>query len=316
MNFSKKLICLFQILIFLLLTSFTGCKKDVSVKIGIMQIVDHESLNDARQGFTDELKNLGYGNVEIDFQNAGGELSNCVSIAEKFVNNKKDLILAISTPCAQAASNLTEDIPILATAITDFEGAGLVKSNEKPGTNVTGTSDLAPIDKIIELILRLNPDAKKVGILYSNTDASPKYQAEVAEKEIKKLGLEAELATVSNTQEIQQVAEKLSRQVDALYTPIDKITFSAMPQISKIFLDNNKFVVCAEDAMIPKGAAGTFCISYYELGKKTAQQAVKILKGEASPENMSVEHLYDSKLALNHEIIKKLGLKVSEQVNL
>lgn len=158
-----------------MLVILSGCKKDDKIKFGIMQIAEHESLDSTRQGFIDELRELGYKsgeNIEFDIQIAEGELSNCASIAEKFVSDKKDLILAISTPCAQAASNATKDIPILATAITNFEGAGIVKSHELPRTNVTGTSDLPPIDNIIELIHELKPDVKKVGILYSTTDAS------------------------------------------------------------------------------------------------------------------------------------------------
>jgi putative ABC transport system substrate-binding protein len=224
------------------------------------------------------------------------------------------LILAISTPCAQAAANATKEIPILATAITNFEGAEIVKSHEKPGTNVTGTSDLAPIGKIIELIPQLEPDTKKIGILYSTTDPSPQYQAELAEKKVKELGLEAKMFSVSQSHEIQQVVEKLAEEVDALYVPLDKITFSAMPQISQIFLDHGKFVVCAEDTMISKGAIGTYGVDYYELGKMTARQAAKILKGEAKPEDMPVEYLEDAKLNLSQELIKKLGIKVPEEL--
>lgn len=227
---------------------------------------------------------------------------------------KKDLILTISTPCAQAVANATKEIPILATAITNFENTGMIESTEHPGSNVTGTSDLAPIDKIIELIPKLKPDAKKIGILYSTTDPSPQYQAELAEKCVKKLGLEPKMAAVSQSHEIQQITEKLGKEVDALYAPIDKVTFSAMPQISEIFLKNGKFVVSAEDTMISKGVAATYGVNYYELGKLTAQQAVKILKGESNPESMPIEYLKDAKLSLNQDIIKKLGIKVPEDL--
>ncbi len=305
----KKSLCLLPLAVLFL---FAGCNnKEAGIKkIGVMQIVEHESLDSAKQGFIDELKNLGYEDAEFDFQVAGGDLSNCASIAEKFTNDRKDLILAISTPCAQAAANATKDIPILATAITNFEGAEIVKSHEKPNTNVTGTSDLVPIGKIIELIPQLKPDTKKIGILYSTTDASPQYQAELAEKKIKELGLEAKMFSVSQPHEVQQVAENLVKEVDALYVPIDKITFSAMPQISQIFLNYGKFVVCAEDTMISKGAIGTYGVNYYELGKMTARQAARILKAEATPETMPIEFLQDTKLTLNQELIKKLGIKV------
>ncbi|MDR1628322.1 MAG: ABC transporter substrate-binding protein [Oscillospiraceae bacterium] len=310
MKIFKKLLYLLPLT---LLVTFAGCKKEVAIKIGIMQIVEHESLDSAHRGFIDELKNLGYEggkNVEFDFQIAGGDLSNCQQIAEKFVSDGKNLILAISTPCAQAAANATKDISIVATAITNYEEAGLVKSHEKPQTNVTGTSDLAPIDKIIELIPELKPNAKKIGILYSNIDASPQYQAELAKQKIKELGLESKISAVSQVHEVKQVAEKLAKEVDALYVPIDKITASSMPQISQIFLSQEKFVVCAEDTMISKGAIGTYGIDYYELGKMAARQAAEILEGKNKPHDMPVQYLQDTKLTLNYEIIEKLGLAV------
>lgn len=314
MRLLKKLIYLMPLSITLF---FAGCGNEAPVKIGIIQIVEHESLDRAKQGFVDELKKLGYENgknVQFDFQNAGGDLSNCASIAENFVNEKCSLILAISTPCAQAVANATKEIPVLATAITNFESTGLVKSNEKPGTNVTGTSDLPPIEKTIELIIKLKPDAGKIGILYSNTDTSPQFQAELAEKKIKSLGLEAKMVAVSQVHEVQQAAEKLAGEADALYVPVDKITASAMPQISQIFLNHNKFVVCSESVMISKGAAAAYGMDYYELGKLTAHQAAEILTGKNTSQNMPVQYLKETKLKINYEIIEKLKLKISDEL--
>lgn len=293
---------------------FINCKRDNSkIKIGIMQIVEHESLDNARNGFIDGLADLGYEkgkNVDFDIQIASGDISNCATIAEKFVNDKKDLVLAISTPCAQTMANATKDIPIVVAAVTDFEGLGIINSEENPGKNVTGVSDLAPTDKIISLIKKLNPGAKKVGVLYSVTDSSPQYQAKIAEKEIKKHGMECRLASVSQVNEVEQVAENLVQDVDALYTPIDKITFSSMPKISQIFLKNKKFVVCAEDDMLSKGAIATYGINYYNLGKNVSLQAAKILSGEEKAENIPIEHMKNSKLNLNYEIAEQLDIDV------
>lgn len=302
----------------LALIFLVNCKKDDSkIKIGIMQIVEHESLDSARQGFIDELENLGYQrgkNVEFDIQIASGDISNCVTIAEKFVNDKKDIVLAISTPCAQTMANATKDIPILVAAVTDFEGLGIINSEENPGKNVTGVSDLAPTDKIISLIKKLKPDSKKVGILYSVTDSSPQYQAKIAQQEIKKLGMKYKSASVSQINEVEQVAENLAKDVDALYAPVDKITFSTMPKISQIFLKNKKFVVCAEDDMLSKGAIATYGIDYYELGKIVASQASKILKGEEKIENIPIEHIRNAKLNLNYDIAEKLGIDVTNNL--
>ena len=311
MKLFKKLLYLIPLIC---ATALVGCKNGSTIKIGILQIVEHESLDSVRKGFLDELKNLGYNNIDIDFQIAGGDLSNCSSIAEKFVNEQKDLILAISTPCAQAVANATKDIPILATAITDFKDAGIAETNEKPGTNVTGTSDLAPIEKIIKLIPKLSPDAKTIGVFYSNVESSPKYQAIKAKEEIENLGLTAKLVSVSQISEVKQVAENLAKEVDAVYIPIDKISSAAMPLISQIFLDQKKFVVCAEDTMISKGAIATYGMDYYVLGKLTAKQATEILENKNTPKNMPIEYLTDAKLKLNEEIIKKLNIKIPDEL--
>ncbi len=304
---------IYKISIFLLIiftTSFVLLniqKKSKKLNIGIIQIVEHESLDNAKQGFIDEIKSLGY-DADFDLQIAGGDISNCISIAQKFVNDKKNLVLAISTPCAQSMMKETKEIPILATAITDFKSSGLIDSYEHPGKNLTGTSDLAPIDKIISVIPKLNPNVKSIGVLYSTTDPSPQYQAELASKVISDLGFDKKIYSVSQSNEVQQVTEKIVNEVDALYVPIDKITSSSMPQISQIFLNHGKFVVCAEDTMISKGAAASYGVDYYELGKMTAHQADKIFKGE-NPANIPIEKLKNSKLNLNYDIIKKLNLK-------
>lgn len=315
MNKVFKLIFLLPILALIFLTNY---KKDNSkIKIGIMQIVEHESLDSARQGFINELENLGYKkgeNVEFDIQIASGDISNCVTIAEKFVNDKKDIVLAISTPCAQTMANATKDIPILVAAVTDFEGLGIINSEENPGKNVTGVTDLAPTDKIISLIKKLKPDSKKVGVLYSVTDSSPQYQAKIAKEEIKKLGMQCRSASVSQINEVEQVAESLVKEVDALYAPVDKITFSTMSKISQIFLKNKKFVVCAEDDMLSKGAIATYGIDYYELGKIVASQASKILKGEEKIENIPIEHIRNAKLNLNYDVAEKLGIDVTNNL--
>lgn len=314
----KKILKLIFWLPVLIPVVFINCKKDNSkIKIGVMQIVEHESLDSARQGFIDELKNLGYEegkNVEFDIQIASGDISNCISIADKFVNDKKDLVLAISTPCAQTMANATKDIPILVAAVTDFEGLGIINSSGSSSKNVTGVSDLAPIDKIISLIKKLNPDVKKVGVLYSVTDPSPQYQAKIAKEEIKKSGMECKMASVSQMSEVEQVAENLVKSVDAVYTPIDKITFSTMPKISQILLKDNKFVVSAEDDMLSKGAIATYGIDYYDIGKIAASQASKILSGEEKIENIPIEYTKNARLNLNYELAQQLGIDIKNNL--
>ncbi len=314
--FNKYSITMASVAGILMLFSFFENKQNKFFNIGITQIVEHEALDKARQGFIDELKNLGYEegkNVKFDFQNAGGDFSNCESIASKFVNQNCNLILAISTPSAQAVANATKSIPILVTGITNPEEAGLVESNDTPNTNVTGTSDLSPVKETIKLITELKPDTKKVGVLYSSLDTSPMYQAKLAEEEIKNLGLEPITATVSQMSEVEQVTENLISQVDVIYVPIDKITSSAMTLISDIALIKNKFVVCSEN-FINKGAAACYGIDYYELGKLTAKQAAIILEKKSLPQNMPIEYLDSSKLFLNKKLLEKLNIKISDDL--
>lgn len=313
MKFSNKyLISIASIASLLMLFNFFESKQNKTFNIGIIQIVEHEALDKARQGFVDELKNLGYEdgkNVKFDFQNAGGDFSNCESIANKFVNQNCDLILAISTPCAQAVANATKNIPILVTGITNPEEAALVKSNEKPNTNVTGTSDLSPVKETIKLIKALKPETQKIGVLYSNLDTSPMYQAKIAEKEIQNLYLNPVMSTVSQMSEVEQVTENLISQVDAIYVPIDKITSSAMTQISDIALKKNKLVVCSEN-LTDRGAAACYGIDYYELGKLTAKQAAIIIEKKNMPQDMPIEYSDNIKLFLNKKVLEKLNLKI------
>jgi len=323
MNIKKNIILYIILILILLLSGFFVINKIISkkssekiFKVGITQIVEHESLDKARQGFIDELKNLGYHenkNIKFDIQIAGGDLSNCESIAQKFVSDNCDLILAISTPAAQAVANATKNIPILVTAITNPEESNLVKFNNKPDTNITGTSDLPPIEKTIELMIKLKPDLQKIGVLYSNIDVSPLYQAKIAKKKIENLNLEAKLVPVSQISEVEQVTNKLIKEVDALYIPIDKTTIASMPLISNIALENNKFVACSENIR-NKGVLLTYGIDYYELGKKTAHQAVKILENKSKPQDMPIEYLSDCKPFVDKNIAEKLNINIPDEL--
>lgn len=311
MNKRKKfwwmLITLCLIIFTLQWRSFNGNGEKI-IKIGIIQFVEHEALDASRNGFINGLKENNF-RCEIDYKNAQGDQANCVLIANQFAANNYDLILAIATPAAQSAAAVTTEIPVLVTAITNPEDAGVVKSNKKPATNVTGTSDLAPIEKQIGLIKKLKPEAKKVGILFSSNEANSKYQSEIAAQEAKKIGLKPIIFTFSQMTEIQQVVESMLDKVDVIYTPTDNMVASNMPIISKIAAQKAIPVICGEVNLVSKGAIGTYGMDYYELGKITSKQAIKILKEGARPENMPIEYLQSAKLVLNHEIIKKMNLK-------
>ena len=220
----KKIIALLMVLVMTL--GLAACGKDEGaadgkvLKIGVIQLVKHDALDRAYQGFVDELEKQGYvdgENIEIDYQVASNEQANCLTIAESMVNDNKDLIFAIATPAAQAVASKTEDIPILVSAVTDPADSGLIESNENPGRNLSGTSDLTPVAKQIELLKQIVPDAKKIAVLYCSTESNSEIQLRLAKEAAAENDLEVVEASVSSSNEIQQMVSSLDGKVDAIY---------------------------------------------------------------------------------------------------
>ncbi|TDT61347.1 ABC transporter substrate-binding protein [Fonticella tunisiensis] len=290
--------------------------QDKIVKIGISQLVEHPALDSARKGFIDALKSKGFkdgNNIEIDFQNAQGDIPTSQTIAQNFVSEKKDMILAIATPAAQAAFNATKDIPILITAVTDPVSAGLVKSMEKSETNVTGTSDAAPIEKQFELIKKLVPNAKKVGILYNTSESNSEVQAEQAKKIAPDFGFEIVTSGITNVNDISQALEALLKKVDVLYAPTDNVIASSMALISSKCVEAKIPVIAAEAGMVNSGALATEGIDYYNLGFQTGLAAVEVINGKR-PQDMPVTTLKDTKLIINTETADKLGITIPQEL--
>jgi len=287
-------------------------KPEKVFKVGVVQLVEHAALDAAYDGFVDGLAEAGYvdgQNIKLDFNNAQGEQANANTIASKLVNDKNDLILAIATPAAQAVANATTEIPVLVTAVTDPADAKLVASNEAPGGNVTGTSDLTPVAAQMELLTKLVPNAKKVAMLYNSSEANSEFQVKMAVEAAKKLGLETVNYTVSNSNEIQQVVESMIGKVDAIYAPTDNMIAAGMATVAMVANENNMPIIVGESGMVDQGGLATYGLSYYELGKLTAKQAVKIFKG-AKPADMPIEYLEVFDLTLNEEVAKKLNITI------
>lgn len=285
--------------------------------IGIVQLVQHPALDAAYEGFVDGLKELGYEdgkNIVIDYKNAQGEQANCVTIADKLVNDNNDLILAIATPAAQAVANKTKDIPILVTAVTDPADAKLVAANDAPGGNVSGTSDLNPIKEQMGLLKQLVPNVKKVAMLYSSSEANSAFQVALAKAELTAMGIETMDATVSNTNEIQQVVQSLVGKVDAIYAPTDNIISSSMATVSMVTIPEKIPVIVGEEYQVENGGLATYSLSYYNLGKQTAAMAVKILAEGAKPAEMPIEYLQQTDLIINTETAEKIGLTIPAEL--
>lgn len=276
-------------------------KEPKNIEIGVTQIMEHPALDSARVGFEKALKDNGYGDVKIDYQNAQGDFGTAQMIANSFAQGKKDLIYAISTPSAQAAYNVTKEIPILITAVTDVKAAGLV------GDNITGTSDATSIYKQLETITKILPNAKKVGIIYNTSEQNSQVQVASAKEESKKLGLEIIETGVTNVNDMAMGLDSLLDKVDVLYTPTDNLVVSATPLVlDKANRKNVPVVGCIED-QVAQGALITDTIDYEKLGYQTGEMAIRVLKGE-EPKNMPVETLKNTQLIVNKKVAEKYGI--------
>ena len=224
-----------------------------------------------------------------------------------------DLIFAIATPAAQAAAGATTEIPIVGTAITDFAASGLVQDNDKPGTNVTGSSDLTPVAEQLEMMQKVLPDVKKVGLLYCSAESNSDIQIKAAKDELDALGLEYTEYAVSSSNEIQSVVESAVGKVDALYAPTDNTIAAGAAQVGQICKENKLPFVTGEEGMCMAGGLFTLSINYKDLGKVAGEMAVKILKGESKPADMAIEHLSTSDLVVvkNDEMAQAIGVDLS-----
>lgn len=288
-------------------------KKSSVITIGIMQIVEHPALDASRDGFIKRLAELGFEegkNIKYTTQNAQGDMAIAQSIAGNFVSDNVDMILAIATPTAQAAAKATQSIPIVITAVTDPVAAGLVDSILTPGTNVTGTSDLTPVAKQLELLARMVPDTERVGVIYNAGETNSLVQVDLAREAARELGFELVEVTVSSSSGVYEAAQSLVGRVDAIYVPTDNTVVSAMESVIKVGEDYRIPVIVGEVDGVRRGALATVGIDYHVLGMQTADIAARILKGERAPKDIPIEYLEDIQIALNLTAAEKMGVVV------
>lgn len=281
-------------------------------KIGVLQLTEHAALDAANEGFVSALDESGI-SYTIDQQNAQNDQSACQTIATTLVNEGCDLILAIATPAAQAVAGATSEIPIVGTAITDFAASGLVEDNDHPGGNVTGSSDLTPVEEQFDLLQKLFPEAKTVGVLYCTAESNSDVQVAMAEDAASARNLEAVRYSVSSSNEIQQVVESMVGKVDVCYAPTDNTIAAGMTTVAMVANENKLPVICGEEGMVEAGGLATYGINYTALGHMAGEMAVKILKGESEPADMPIEHLDASECTLttNQETADALGVDLS-----
>lgn len=302
--------------------AMAGCGSEQSAgnktyKIGVVQLVEHSALDAANKGFVDGLKERGFEegkNVTFDQQNAQADQSNLQNIAQRFVSGKMDLICAIATPAAQTIANATKDIPILGTAITDYVGAKLVSNNDRPGTNVSGTSDMNPIKEQIDLLMKICPNAKTIGTIYCSSEVNSEVQVKAMKDYAESKGLTVKIATISTVNDIQQAAQSLVGEVDAFYVPTDNIIASAMPNLVAITDAAKKPVFCGEPNMVKAGGLATYGIDYYKLGVQTGHMAADVLEGKAKPAEMPIQTAQDLKVVINKKNAAALGITIPADV--
>lgn len=282
-------------------------KKPKDIKIGVTQIVEHQALDSARVGFEKALKDGGYGEANLDYQNAQGDFGTAQLIGQSFVQGKKDLIYAISTPSAQAAYNATKSIPIIITAVTDPKSAGLT------GDNITGTSDATSIKEQLDVVKQLLPKVKKVGILYNTSEQNSIVQVDAAKVAANELGMEIIETGVNNVNDIASGIDSLLKKVDVLYIPTDNLVVSATPLvIDRANKANVPVVGCIED-QVQQGALITKTIDYEKLGYQTGKMAIEVLNGKA-PKDMPIETLKDMQIIVNKKTAEKYGINIDNPI--
>ena len=291
-------------------------KKVEKISLGITQIAEHPALDSSREGFIKGLESKGYvngENLDIDIQNAQGDIGTSQMISQNFVSDKKDLVFAIGTPAAQATFNVTKDIPIIVTAVTDAVQAGLVNGIEKSGTNVAGTSDAVPIEKQFKLLKEIFPEAKKVGILYNTSEINSEIQIKKAEEIAKEFDLEIVTSGITTVNDMTTALDIILKKVDVLYTLTDNLIASSMPLISTKAIESKIPVFGAEEAHVKGGALITEGISYEKLGFEAGLKAVEVIEGKDIKE-MTVSSLEETELIINTDTLEKIGVQISKDI--
>ena len=308
------IVCVFVLLSALMLSLGSCSTQKEKYVVGISQLVTHDALDAATEGFKQALiDKLGEDKVEFNFQNAANQNDVCITIANSFVSSNVDLIMANGTAALQAAANATVDIPILGTSITEY-GVALNIDNFSGtvGGNVSGTSDLAPLDEQAQMIIDLVPTAKKVGLLYCSSEPNSEYQVAVVREYLESKNIECVDYKFSDSNDVTLVTTQAVNDCDAIYIPTDNTAASCAQTINGVALPAKKPIIAGEAGICSGCGIATLSISYYNLGYKTGEMAARILTGEADISEMPIEYDTNPVKKYNKTICDELGIKIPE----
>lgn len=290
--------------------------QDDNLDVAVVQLVTHSSLDDIRQGVYDGLAEHGYTegeNMTINYQNAEGDLNILSTIAQSVVAEEPDVIFAITTPVAQAFQNVTSDIPIIMTGVTDPVSAGIVDNLDNPGENITGASDAVPYEDQFELLLQLQPDVKKVGMIYTTSEDNSLAETEQAAAVAEEMGLEVKIEGIASTMDMQLVAQSLANEVDAIYVGSDNTIASAFETLLDATDAAGIPVFTTVDVMVGQGALSAVAINQKDIGLLAADVAKEVIDG-ANPGETPVRFLEELQPVINFETAERLGIEIPEEV--
>ena len=286
------------------------------VKIGVLQLVTHDSLDEIYKGIKAGLEEGGYTtteNLSIDFMNAEGDQSQVQTMSKKLVDNGNELLIGIATPAAQGLANATTELPIIMGAVTDPVGANLVTDLKNPGGNITGVSDQTPVADTVSLIKEITPDAKTIGVLYSSNEDNSKIQVAEFKAAAKEAGYTVLEYAVASSNELASTVEVASSKVDAFFTPVDNTVASAFSTVVSVANKSKTPIFTSVEDMVEGGGIASVTLSQYDLGVATGKMTAKILDG-ANPADTPVQIFNEGTVVVNQKVAKELGITLSDDV--
>ena len=281
--------------------------------VGVVQLVDHEALNDTVRGIHDGLKARGLGG-NVDLQNANGDQSTLKTIGDRFLHNDAKLIFAVATPAVQAMARATKDVPIVGAAVTSYTAAKVVQDDKRPGGNVTGVSNIGPVAAQLDLFLKLVPGAKRVGTIYNAGEINSVVQIELLREAAKKEGIELVEATVTNLSDLQAAVVSMSRKVDGFVFPTDNVVVAGMTVVLRTTVPARQVTVAGDMGSLVLGCTAAMTVDYYKLGLQAADMGADILEGKATPAETAIGVQEVKHPTINVKAIKRIGVAIPEAI--